>query len=293
MKNKKSNRFYALLVSIICVAVMQLFAQVVECKFDYCEVHNGHSWGNSIAICFYKVCDDGVPRKSDSKNKPYSCKGSKQLFGKKPNCKTVLAEERQAENAARLRAEYERQMYNEAVAQQMKNQAESERKRKLGEDSVIAKRVANWLLNQIPIYIDKLNSYLVNGNNPTLTNLNFSMDEFDPEKRRFHLSPWEEFKSDPIVIKQPSKGYGIEFHFKENLNKNSCQSGIKAALNITLKKGLQDDVVDGCDFWDNCEKKEGFVIDKAVWNVFGKTYCATELKKFLTQKQLDTRKKLR
>ena len=284
---------YALMLSIICAAIVQPSAQVVECKFDYCAAREG-SWDAVNATCYYKVCDDGVPRTSDSKNKPYSCRGSKRLFAKKPNCKEVLAEERRAEENRRRQAEEDRRRSEEYFAQQQREQKEMERRQKMYEDTVIAERLANWLTNQIPGYIDKVNAYLVNGNDPVLANLNLTMNDLDPQGKRLEIYYWGVNNSaDPIMIKQPSNGYGIEFYIKENLNKGSCQKGLKVVLNVTLKKGMQDDVVDGCDFWDNCEKKEGLVIDKAVWNVPGKSLCATELRKRLSNNKIDTRKKLR
>ena len=266
----KINNPWALFATTICVAAIASFAQIVECKFDYCEVRDDH-WGGTTAKCYYKVCDDDIPRTSDSKHKPYSCRGSKHLFAKKPECKQVLAEERQAAERARRQEEYEQQKYNEYVNQQLKEQAKYERQQKMHEDSATAKRMANWLINQIPNYIEKVNTYLVNGTDPILANLNLTMNEFDPNETRYNLYQWNDSKADPIAIKQPSKGFGIEFQLKENLNKSSCQKGMSVVLKMTLKKGLHYNIVDGCDFWDSCEKKEGLVIDKTTWIVSGKS----------------------
>ena len=74
---------------------------------------------------------------------------------------------------------------------------------------------------------------------------------------------------------------------------SSCKKGMKILLKTSFKKGQQDKIVDECDFWNDCEKVDGSVIDSVSWVVPGKTNCDAKLKEKMKEKTLDIRKKLK
>ena len=68
---------------------------------------------------------------------------------------------------------------------------------------------------------------------------------------------------------------------------------MKILLWVSLKNGKQDKIVDECDFWNDCEKVDGLVVEGASWNIPGKTNCDAALREKMKEKTLDIRKKFK
>ena len=258
------------------ITASQGFSQVVKCVFSRCAI-------NPILetpYCDYE-CEDGVNRSVHGvTNQPnqYACKGSKNLFVLKPNCKDVLAKEK---------AEKERTQREIDAWKKQQQQENEKREKELQKDSdkYSAKNLAERLFTAANRYIDILNDYLVNGDKPTIENLGITADILKSANGKEDAGI--------LALRNPKKGYGIEIYLTAQLTKGSCTQKMTATLEVTLKKGFQDIVEDECDFWNTCKKKDGFEIDNVSWNVPAVSNCATDLKTFLNEKTLDTRKKLK
>ena len=127
-------------------------AQLVECNWlDYCNNYDG---------CYYK-CSDGYFRYGSTRFFKYSCEKVNDLYNEKPNCNAIYEKIRQENNERRKRQDENHEAY-----------AREEGKRcDLGQAFQMS--VCLEVIGQL--YIDKVNDFLVNGQNtPLIDKIDFN-----------------------------------------------------------------------------------------------------------------------
>ncbi len=251
-------------------------AQLVECNWlDYCNNYDG---------CYYK-CSDGYIRYGSTRFFKYSCEKVNDLYNEKPNCNAIYEKIRQENNERKKRQDENYEAY-----------AREEGKRcDLGQAFQMS--VCLEVIGQL--YIDKVNDFLVNGQNTPL------IDKIDFYSGRDSINAYKYSSGncfDIFSYKDIAKGTGLEISLTEagtrscivfEKDRSSCKKGMKILLKTSLKNGKQDKIADECDFWNDCEKVDGPVLESVSWEFPGKTNCDAALKKKMEEKTLDIRKKLK
>lgn len=247
-------------------------AQLVECTWDkYCDRRQG---------CYYS-CSDGYVRHGSTRFFKYACENMMDLYEEKPNCNAIYEKIRR-ENKER----------DKRQAENYEAYAREEGKRC---DLGLAYQMSGCLELVGQLYIDKVNDFLVNGQNTPL------IDKIDFNSVRDSINSFGSC-SDIFSYKDIAKGKGLEISLTEagtrscivfEKDRSSCKKGMKILLKISMKNGKQDKIVDECDFWNDCEKVDGPVLESALWEFPGKTYCDAALKEKMEEKTLDIRKKFK
>ncbi|MDD5943728.1 hypothetical protein [Fibrobacter sp.] len=247
-------------------------AQLVKCNFEKCETGCDHFFGTGCSTTCYYVCEDGETRKSGHANMRYACQGVSGMFNNRPDCEKELQKQRESEKR---------------IATGMENLKKEDGLRCDREQANDMSYCLQWVGQH---YVDKVNDYLINGNNsPTLEKIEFNqgIDSIDCFSK--------------FNYRDLPKGSGLEMSLAENsfggcvygYERSSCKKGMKILLWVSLKNGKQDKIVDECDFWNDCEKVDGLVVEGASWNIPGKTNCDAALREKMKEKTLDIRKKFK
>ncbi|SHM08627.1 hypothetical protein [Fibrobacter sp. UWB7] len=251
-------------------------SQLVECIWtQYCDHEDG---------CFY-ICSDGYYRNGSTRFFKYSCENVNDLYNEMPNCNAIYEKIRRENNERKKRQSENYETY-----------AREEGKRcDLGQAYQMS--VCLKLIGQF--YIDKVNEFLVNGQNTPL------IDKIDFYSGRDSINAYKYSSGncfDFFSYKDIGKGKGLEISLTDagtrscfvfEKNRSSCKKGMKILLKTSFKNGKQDKVADECDFWNDCEKVDGMVLDGVSWNIPGKTNCDAALKERMKDKTLDIRKKFK
>ena len=263
------------------MTALSMAQQLVSCKFEKCESGCDVIFGTGCSLTCYYVCEDGKTRSSSHPNMHYACQGVSGMFNNKPDCRKVYEETRRE------------------IEEKNKRQAENEKSyaRQQGEncDMEQAYRMSGCLEMVGQFYIDKVNDFLVNGQKTPL------IDKIDFYSGRDTINTYNGC-FDIFSYKDIAKGKGLEISLAEagtrscmvfGKDHSSCKKGMKILLKTSLKNGKQDSVADECDFWNDCEKIDGPVLESASWEIPGKTNCDAMLKEKMEGKALDIRKKFK
>lgn len=276
-KNNYQKNMLSQVMTLVVLLLSSLsLAQPVRCNFEKCDVGCDPFFGTGCSTTCYYVCDDGVERRSSHAHMKYGCREVSGMWNNKPDC---AKEKRAVEN------------FKAQMAKGRENL-----KKQDGEkcDNDQAREMAICLSVIGQHYVDLVNEYLVNGQNAPLLNkidFNSGRDSINAYNGCF----------DKFSYKDLAKGKGLEMSLAEDrfggcvygYDYSSCKKGMKILLKTSFKKGLQDKIVDECDFWNDCEKVDGSVIDAVLWEIPGKTNCDIVLKEKMKEKTLDIRKKLK
>lgn len=247
-------------------------AQLVECNFEKCESGCDVIFGTGCSLTCYYVCNDEKTRTSSHPNMHYACQGVSGMFNNKPNCEKELQKQRESEKR---------------IAAGMENLKKQDGLRCDREQANDMSYCLQWIGQH---YVDKVNDYLINGNSsPSLEKIEFNqgIDSIDCS-RKFNY-------------KNLAKGRGLEISLADDIfggcvngyDRSSCKKGMKILLKTSFKNGKQDKVADECDFWNDCEKVDGQVLEGFSWDIPGKTNCDAALKERMEDKTLDIRKKFK
>lgn len=253
------------------VLVQMLYAQLVQCQWNSC---------NYGGECFY-VCNDGVVRSGRLTNFQYSCERTMLLYQNKPDC-NIIYEEIRRENEERKRRQAENE---ERYAQEHGKNCDREQAWQMS--------ICLSLIGQH--YIDKVNDYLVNGQNtPLISKIDFNSgrDSINAYGNCFDIFSYKDIvKENGLEISLAESGTKSCVAFVNGKDRSSCKKGMKILLKTSLKNGKQDKIADECDFWNDCEKIDGPIIESVSWEIPGKTNCDVELREKMKEKTLDTRKR--
>lgn len=257
------------LLALLGMAVPSM-AQLVRCNFEKCDTGYDHFFGTGFHTTCTYVCEDGLTRTSSYSHMEYACKGVKEMFRNRPNCEKELQKQRESEKR---------------IAAGMENLKKQDGLRCDREQANDMSYCLQWIGQH---YVDKVNDYLINGNSsPSLEKIEFNqgIDSIDCS-RKFNY-------------KNLAKGRGLEISLADDIfggcvngyDRSSCKKGMKILLKTSFKNSKQDKVADECDFWNDCEKVDGQVLEGFSWDIPGKTNCDAALKEKMDDKTLDIRKK--
>ena len=257
-----------LLISLVPVQI--LYAQLVECKLMFCGLDRD---------CYYD-CSDKYPRQSKKNNERYSCENMRDLFDYKPDCQEIYAE---------IRREHQEKIKRQAENEERYAQ---EKGKRCDKEQAWQFSICLSLIGQH--YINMVNDYLVNGQNtPLISKIDFNSgrDSINAYGNCFDYFSYKDIaKGRGLEISLAEAGTKSCVAFEGGKDRSSCKKGMKILLKTSLKNGKQDKIADECDFWNDCEKVDGPVIESASWEIPGKTNCDAELREKMKEKILDTRK---
>lgn len=264
------------LICFSCLFASPTMAQLVKCNFEKCEAYCDRFFGTGCHRSCEYICDDGKKRTSDYDYMNYSCEGITKLFNNKPNCAQEIKKDAAKKAESRKRA-----------AQWDREMAERQKQKDYECDEEQSRSIKYCLAKVGRHYIDKVNDYLVNGSDrPSLENIRYT-EKLDTLGNKC---------SDDFSYKNLSNGFGMEMtlvgdHSSCYDAKSTCSKGMKIILKAKLKKGMQDVVADECDFWNDCEKMPGLVLDNISWEVRDNSECGKKLKNEIQNESFDMRRR--
>lgn len=269
------------LICFSCLFASPVAAQLVKCNFEKCEAYCDRFFGTGCHRSCEYICDDGKKRTSDYDYMNYSCEGITKLFNNKPNCAQEIKKAAAEQAESRKRA-----------AQWDRERAERQKQKDYACNEEIARHIKFCVAMVGRHYIDKVNDYLVNGRDrPSLENIRFA-EKLDTIGSVYTLGRC----SDVFSYKNLPKGYGMEMTVAGDYSKctdakSTCSKGMKIIMKSKLKDGMQDVVADECDFWNDCEKMPGLVLDNISWEVRDNTECGKILREEIQNETFDMRRK--